>query len=295
MGLFIFLLVAGVAMLFSSSATRRMPAATEGLDASAQIQSLFHNVNSLSMGDRMAAWSATLRDNSKVLFTVDGMASMVKNDTVPLVPKTFDCTTFVETVAALARSTSARDIAGEILSIRYKNGEPGFYSRNHFPEVDWIPNNRTAGILRDVTEDVMAKAGEDAETVTKKIEKRKWFEAQTSAHGGRSIASLKGLRRGDIPESTEAKVKYMPVDKIEKAMAHIPNGAIVNIVHAESDQHPVVISHQGIMVKRGKHAYFRHARRGSGVKDSPFLAYMQAQKNAAWPLVGINVNVVQGD
>lgn len=46
----------------------------------------------------------------------------------------FDCTTFVETVLA------ADDV--ECLNqIRYKNGEIGFLTRNHFIETDWLGNN----------------------------------------------------------------------------------------------------------------------------------------------------------
>ncbi|MBO5946781.1 MAG: DUF1460 domain-containing protein [Alphaproteobacteria bacterium] len=46
----------------------------------------------------------------------------------------FDCTTFVETVLADGCECC-------LTEIRYKNGEIGFLSRNHFIESDWLNNN----------------------------------------------------------------------------------------------------------------------------------------------------------
>ena len=54
----------------------------------------------------------------------------------------FDCTTFVETV--LADGDAER-----LNQIRYKDGQIGFLTRNHFIESDWLTNN--ADIVQNVS------------------------------------------------------------------------------------------------------------------------------------------------
>lgn len=69
----------------------------------------------------------------------------------------FDCTTFVETVMAMAmtlneRRTSWRDFAYNLEQLRYRNGElNGYASRLHYVS-DWIVDNAHRGLLEDVTD-----------------------------------------------------------------------------------------------------------------------------------------------
>lgn len=71
---------------------------------------------------------------------------------------TFDCTTFVETVMALAYTAaenrqSWRDFAYNLRNIRYRHGETdGYASRLHYVS-DWILDNANSGLLREVTAD----------------------------------------------------------------------------------------------------------------------------------------------
>ena len=130
-----------------------------------QLRSLFSGAEEFDRGERIGLWSAALRGNPRLLYWLEGASARVPNDNVPYVPEAFDCTTFVETVAALARSESPRRLMGNIIAIRYNNSEPGWMNRNHFPEADWIPNNARAGILRDITADVARTAGIEPRTV----------------------------------------------------------------------------------------------------------------------------------
>ncbi len=57
----------------------------------------------------------------------------------------FDCQTFVETVLAQARGHSDAEFAAELRALRYRDGKVDFAARNHFPDVDWIPNNVARG------------------------------------------------------------------------------------------------------------------------------------------------------
>lgn len=67
-----------------------------------------------------------------------------------------DCTTFVETLYALARTTldgrtSWRDYAQNLESVRYRNGELGDYSSRLHYISDWIANNSYRGNFKEVT------------------------------------------------------------------------------------------------------------------------------------------------
>jgi hypothetical protein len=62
----------------------------------------------------------------------------------------FDCVTYMETVLALALSESAEQFAGNLIRIRYKNGEVEWQKRNHYM-VNWWRNNERQGLLQNIT------------------------------------------------------------------------------------------------------------------------------------------------
>ena len=51
----------------------------------------------------------------------------------------FDCTTFVETVMAMAMTSTLTEAERVLLTIRYRESEVTFLKRRHFPEAEWIP------------------------------------------------------------------------------------------------------------------------------------------------------------
>lgn len=70
-----------------------------------------------------------------------------------------DCTTFIETLYALTRTTmngrySWRDYAAHLENLRYRNGQMGDYSTRLHYISEWILNNSTRGNLREVTADL---------------------------------------------------------------------------------------------------------------------------------------------
>lgn len=70
-----------------------------------------------------------------------------------------DCTTFVETLYALARTTlngrySWRDYANHLEDLRYRHGEMGDYSTRLHYMSDWIIDNSNRGNIVDVTSDI---------------------------------------------------------------------------------------------------------------------------------------------
>jgi hypothetical protein len=67
----------------------------------------------------------------------------------------FDCTTYLETVMANAfctESGTARPacLREKMHAIRYGGKETSFATRNHIPEIDWLPNNEKKGFVRDL-------------------------------------------------------------------------------------------------------------------------------------------------
>ncbi len=70
-----------------------------------------------------------------------------------------DCTTFIETLYALSRTTlerrySWRDYARNLENLRYRGGVMGDYSSRLHYISDWISDNRSRGNLVEVTPDV---------------------------------------------------------------------------------------------------------------------------------------------
>lgn len=70
-----------------------------------------------------------------------------------------DCTTFIETLYALTRTTlngrySWRDYAHHLEDLRYRRGEMGDYSSRLHYISDWIIDNSNRGNLIDVTSDI---------------------------------------------------------------------------------------------------------------------------------------------
>ena len=70
-----------------------------------------------------------------------------------------DCTTFVETLYAMARTTIARryswrDYAANLENLRYRGGEMGDYSSRMHYISEWIIDNRLRGNMQEITPDL---------------------------------------------------------------------------------------------------------------------------------------------
>jgi len=262
--------------------------------SSAKIGSFFTRTDSMNVGDRISFWSAQLMKDSHLLAPLRSGVEI--NDSAPLFPRIFDCTTFIETVGALALSSSSEEIVDRLLSIRYKSGEANFANRNHFPELDWIPNNESAGNLRDITVKLARKAGFRAGFAHKDINRVAWMKLQTRGITDkrikRSVASA-AIEAGE--GAVAVSLPYVPVDKVHDVLSYIPNGAIVNIVRENRTHYPTIVSHQGFLVWKDGKAYFRHASRDHEIREVRFEDYMrQHVRTMPWKILGINVNTFEG-
>lgn len=245
----------------------------------------------LSFGDRVDFWSNFISNLSQ---SGEGFAQFGAGpeieDNAPLIPEKFNCTTFVETAAALAESHGMNEFYNHLVAIRYRDSKPTFENRNHFPTLDWIPNNVKAGFLTDITKTTAYKARVKVGTQVKKYFRDRWLSRQIrEGVVSRKIASVVE-NRWKAP--VEAALDYISLDDVIRTVEHIPNGAVVNIVRKSRDTQDVLVSHQGLLIKKEDQVFLRHANKDGKIATSPLEEYLNKQKRyKRWPVVGVNINV----
>ncbi len=255
----------------------------------------FNEMQNRSLPDRIGYWSRIVQNNLEGRARVAALAGKNKvDDTAPLVPDAYDCTTFVEVISALARSRKPEEFVPNLIAIRYQGGKPGFTRRNHFPEADWIPNNQKAGILRDVTFEVASRGGVVAQLETKMIDRQRWLEA----HIRQKVAKrrLASIVQENVSRPVEAQVSYIEITHLKEIIDKIPSGTVMNLVHRSNDGHPVLITHQGFIIRDGKRVLLRHASIGGLIRTNDLYSYLtglkKKEKRQLWPLIGINLNQI---
>lgn len=245
--------------------------------------------------DRIAYWSKGLAEEARAI--KEPLRTVISGfeiaDSAPLLPESDDCTTFVETVIALARSRGAEEFLGKLLAVRYRDGRPSFGNRNHFPEADWIPNNQRAGILSDITQEVALSAGVRTLIATKVIQKSAWLSEQLRKRKvGRELASS-----ADSSWNTSSKVSIavISLSDLDRVIDKLPGGAVINIVREDRPSRPVLITHQGFVIRERGEALLRHASSGGKIHSIPLRGYLEqlsASSRGGWKVIGINLNSV---
>lgn len=207
---------------------------------------------------------------------------------------TFDCTTFVETVLALAHARDSADFAQRMDEIRYENGVISYVTRNHFPSLQWIPNNINNGYLRDVTRDIAPMSILKTAVAIIDLPTHYSFmnvdmlRVSGLTNQERSERVLEWRAEGQRLSPQEARLDYVPIDwilKNSKWLNEIPHGAVVNFVRPNWDLTQVAgthmnVSHQGFILRRNGNVYLRHASSGSSkVSEILFLDYLKTLAN----------------
>ncbi|MGI5863988.1 MAG: N-acetylmuramoyl-L-alanine amidase-like domain-containing protein [Myxococcales bacterium] len=159
-----------------------------------------------------------------------------------------DCTTFVETVIALARSRGGADLEPVLDDLRY-DGEVGYANRNHFFAAQWLRANVRKGYVRDVTG---LLAPEAAVTHTKVITPEQWR--------GRTLGVRIRLPDERAPIGT-FELRYVPLDKVAAVAPSIPSGTLLAVVREDRPQVPFMVTHLGFIVQTSRGTVLRHAGR----------------------------------
>ncbi len=288
----------------SSSKKAPEPAETLSLEtdlghARTPLDLAFEKARALGRGDRISFWGEFIVKNPAILeqaAAASALSSQV-TDSVPLLKPQYDCTTFVETVSSLARSRAAAEWIPSLLKIRYAHSPYSFENRNHFPELDWLPNNMNAQVLADTTQSLAAQHQVTLHREVKFIDRQAWLNAQVR-HGQvtRQVASVALQRWSDPGQMTQAEVPYIALNDFLKIVDQIPSGTLINIVRKNDSRHPVLISHQGFLIRnaQGK-AQFHHASVGGTVQSVPWKNYQHrlAGMSKIWPVLGVNLAELQ--
>ncbi len=198
----------------------------------------------------------------------------------------FDCTTFVETTLALSRAGSVREARTVLDEIRYKEGRPAFEARRHFPEAEWLPELIGLGYLEDITQKV---AGPSAKRVQKILSHDSWQR--------RKKPILSELPPERIPTGTH-QLWVWPIDEAVAHPHRIPPGTVLSVVRDDYRSIPVRVSHQGLVIKKGRTLYMRHAadRVFHRVVDEPLKNFLtRIQRYQKWPVTGIHLAKVLDD
>ncbi len=196
----------------------------------------------------------------------------------------FDCTTFVETVTALAltiedRKNSWQDFANNLESLRYRQEEAnGYASRLHYLS-DWIVTNTHRGYIKEVT-DRIPQSDSQIKTLDYMSHNRASYPALKDSATFEGIKNMEvGYRSHRFPYIKSARLTSKPVINALKG------GDIVALTTKTGG---LDVSHVGLIVieKDGPHLLHASSREGNVVVDKlPLAEYMRKSPN----LTGIRV------
>ncbi len=154
-----------------------------------------------------------------------------------------DCTTFVETLYALARttlngSTSWRDYARNLENLRYRGGNMGDYSTRLHYMSDWIIDNSKRGNIVDVT-DSIACHSDKVVTLNYMTTHRSSYSSLSSDSIYKKIQKIEsGYRNHHFPYIKKANLNSADVKKVVK------RGDFVGLV---TTMNGLDLSHLGII------------------------------------------------
>ncbi|MHB8136861.1 MAG: N-acetylmuramoyl-L-alanine amidase-like domain-containing protein [Smithellaceae bacterium] len=187
----------------------------------------------------------------------------------------FDCTTFVETVLALAGCAATGKLSPsefwkKIKFIRYRQGKiDGYVSRLHYFS-DWIHDNEKKKVLNDISRDLKGKPW------------RKKINFMTSHRD--VYAALKNNAVVDKMRQLEKSLSRRTFHVISKNMINAVKTKIQNgdIIAFASDQEGLDIAHAGFAVWQGKSLRLMHASSKEGavvISKKTLEAYLKSNKN----------------
>nr|MBP7542730.1 DUF1460 domain-containing protein [Ignavibacteriaceae bacterium] len=140
--------------------------------------------------------------------------------------KQSDCVVFAEHIYAMSLSSNWKEFFAMLQRIRYKDGEIGMLTRNHYTEADWVKNN--TWLITEITDEI---GGDAVAKTSSEIDRAKFFKK----HGiGQNIPKEK------------INWTYIPGDSVYKVLPYLKTGDFVNIVRAYPASEPWV-GHVGLI------------------------------------------------
>ena len=227
----------------------------------------------------IAQYARWLLDKPYVAHTLEGEQEMLTINIDEL-----DCTTFVETLYALARTTldkrySWRDYAHNLESIRYRGGEiKGYSSRLHYIS-DWIIDNNHRGNLRETTHD-MSGVKYNVKTINYMSKHRDLYPALADED---TFQAIRNVERG----YTNHRFPFLKMEwtNMKKLVKDLQEGDIIGIV---TKIEGLDIQHMGVVVMVNDEPYLLDASSAGKkvqIEKENLMEYMRHSKNA----IGVRV------
>ncbi len=172
-----------------------------------------------------------------------------------------DCVVFAEHIYAMALSKSWEEFFVFLQRIRYKNGEIGILTRNHYTVAEWDTSN--SWLLEDVSRKL---AGKDAVPMTGITRHKSFFKKRY----GIDV---------DMPDLS-VKTYYVPSECVPDIAGKLKNGDFVNVIFGKGKNRWA--SHVGLIsVSKDGTVNFLHST-PPRVREQPIVEYSGklVQKNA---------------
>ncbi len=170
-----------------------------------------------------------------------------------------DCVTFVEQTYAMALSGDWASFFSTLQRIRYKDGDVGMLTRNHFVEADWNVNN--AWLFEDVTGRIGSSSIRRMELT---IDRAAFFEKKQRGLGE------------SIPNQPWEDV-YIPRDSLPAVLPLLRTADVVEFVRG--DPANPYVGHMGLIAraKDGKVVLIHSTK--PAVRAEPLIDYVTGRKN----------------
>jgi hypothetical protein len=203
---------------------------------------------SLPIGDVIGEVGKSFIDTDYVAGTLD------KNMSESLVINLtgLDCVTFVENCLVFARcikqgKTTFDDYKAELKKIRYREGQiDGYASRLHY-FCDWIWDNESKGIVKNITADIGGVA------YNKNID---FMSTHTKSYKQLSNSTeLEGIKAAEDAINSRYYY-YIPTKDISKSYDQMQTG---DIIATTTSIGGLDVTHTGYVYKDGSGTYFMHA------------------------------------
>lgn len=193
-----------------------------------------------------------------------------------------DCTTYLESVVALARLAKSGEntmeaFERELENIRYRHGtNEGYPSRLHYFS-DWLAQNEAKGILTDITQEIGGVAYPNAPTF---MTENPQFYPQLS--DPKNVEELKKVEA----ELAKKSFHYIPKDKIQSLESKIQSGDMIAITTSIKNLDMV---HVGFAFERDGRIHLMHAsskNKEVEISGMPLSDYSAANKSQSGIMVG---------
>ncbi len=211
-----------------------------GCDSTPLEQRPIYKLSNAQLNDRLPTFQSTTPQNERVIAIARqnirqpydmyllGEAPFETIDPQPLYNiRKSDCVVFVEHTLAMSMSSDFPGFLKMLQRIRYKDGEIGVRTRNHYSETDWNVNNRW--LLHEITRDIGCT---DVKRFDEVINRKAFFKERYKI---------------DVDVPTEKTTQdYVPFEKISEVKAQLRTGDVVNFVKGTSET-SAWVHHMGLV------------------------------------------------